>query len=145
MAGIISKFMNLVGFDSETELEEEFIESDSPEPISFENNTNKKAKIVNINTTAKLDVVVTAPESFEDARDIADHLKVKKPCVINLEGVEKDVSRRIVDFLSGAVYAVDGNIQKVSSGIFLITPYNVNIMGDFKDELRNKGVFPWNF
>jgi cell division inhibitor SepF len=63
---------------------------------------------------------------------------------MNLESVERDVARRIVDFLSGAVYALDGNIQKVSNGIFLIAPYNVGIMGDFKDELRNKGIFPWN-
>ena len=54
------------------------------------------------------------------------------------------IARRIVDFLSGAVYALDGNIQKVSNGIFLIAPYNVGIMGDFKDELRNKGIFPWS-
>ena len=63
---------------------------------------------------------------------------------MNLESVDRDVQRRIVDFLSGAVYALDGNIQKVSNGIFLIAPYNVGIMGDFKDELRNKGIFPWN-
>ena len=144
MPGIISKFMNLVGFENETELEENFVDNELPEPISFEENLGKRAKVVNINTTARLDVVVTAPESFDDARDIADHLKQRKPCVINLEGVEKDISRRIVDFLSGSVYAVDGNIQKVSSGIFLVTPYNVNIMGDFKDELRSKGVFPWS-
>jgi cell division inhibitor SepF len=63
---------------------------------------------------------------------------------MNLESVDREVARRIVDFLSGAVYALDGNIQKVSNGIFLIAPYNVGIMGDFKDELRNKGIFPWS-
>ena len=64
--------------------------------------------------------------------------------VINLEAVERNAAQRIVDFLSGAVYALDGNIQKVANGIFLIAPYNVGIMGDFKDELRSKGIFPWN-
>ena len=63
---------------------------------------------------------------------------------MNLESVDREVARRIVDFLSGSVYALDGNIQKVSNGIFLIAPYNVGIMGDFKDELRNKGIFPWS-
>ena len=82
-------------------------------------------------------------QSFEDARDIADHLKSKKPIVINLENLETDVSRRVVDFLSGAVYGVDGNIQKVANGIFLIAPNNVGIMGDFNDELR-KG-FPFSY
>ena len=103
----------------------------------------KKGKVVNINTTAQLQVVVMTPETFDEARDIADFLKTKKPVVINLENIDREISRRIVDFLSGAVYALDGNIQKVSAGIFLVTPYNVSIMGDFKDELRNKGVFPW--
>ena len=55
------------------------------------------------------------------------------------------MARRIIDFLSGAVYATEGNIQKISAGIFLVAPYNVGIMGDFKDELRNKGVFPWQY
>jgi len=99
-------------------------------------------KVININTTAMLDVVIVTPESFEEAQDIADNVKAKRPCVINLEMVDKAIARRIVDFLSGTIYAVDGNIQKVSNGIFLITPYNVNIMGDFKDELRYKsGLF----
>ena len=105
----------------------------------------KKGKVVNINTTTQLKVVVVSPDSFEEARDIAEHLKQKKPVVINLESVEKEVARRIIDFLSGAVYATEGNIQKISSGIFLVAPYNVGIMGDFKDELRNKGVFPWQY
>lgn len=145
MSGFVSKVMNFVGFDTDTELEEGFLEPKQQQQHGFSRDSeypiNKRSKVVNINTTAQLNVVVTVPENFEDARDIAEHLKHKKPCVVNLEGVEREVSRRIVDFLSGAVYAVDGNIQKVSSGIFLITPYNVNIMGDFKDELRNKGLF----
>ena len=101
----------------------------------------KKNKVVKIHTTAQLKLVVMQPESFDDARDIANHLKNKKPVVMNLEFVEKDIARRIVDFLSGAVYAVDGNIQKVSNGIFIITPYNVDFMGDLLDELENNGVF----
>ena len=104
----------------------------------------KRNKVVKIHTTAQLKLVVMQPETFEDARDIANHLKSKKPVVMNLESVDRDVARRIVDFLSGAVFALDGNIQKVSNGIFLIAPYNVGIMGDFKDELKSKGIFPWS-
>lgn len=105
----------------------------------------RKNKVVNIHATTQLKVVVMQPENFEDAKGIADHLKTKKPVIINLEDLETDVARRVVDFLSGAVYGLDGNIQKVSAGIFLIAPYNVGIMGDFKDELKNKGIFSnWN-
>jgi len=142
MANIIDKMTNFfAGTDDELE-NEEYFESEKKEEADF---SVKKGKVVNINTTTQLKVVVVTPESFEEAKDIAEHLKQKKPVVINLEGVEKDIARRIVDFLSGAVYSLDGNIQKISTGIFLIAPYNVGIMGDFKDELRNKGVFPWNY
>ncbi len=150
---IVNKVLNLIGFDTqEDDYEEDLIGSgdsagsliaaDDDEHETLDN--GKRNKVVKIHTTAQLKLVVMQPESFEDARDIANHLKSKKPVVMNLESVERDVARRIVDFLSGAVYALDGNIQKVSNGIFLIAPYNVGIMGDFKDELRNKGIFPWN-
>lgn len=142
MANIFDKMTNFfTGADDELE-NEEYFESERQEEVDF---AVKKGKVVNINTTTQLKVVVVTPESFDEAKDIAEHLKQKKPVVINLEGVEKDIARRIVDFLSGAVYSLDGNIQKISTGIFLIAPYNVGIMGDFKDELRNKGVFPWNY
>lgn len=106
-------------------------------------NLPKRGKIVNIHTTTQLKVVVVHPETFEDSKEIADHLKTKKPIVVNLEKIDSEVAKRIIDFLSGAVYSLDGNIQKISKGIFLIVPYNMGIMGDFKDELRNKVVFPF--
>ncbi len=149
--GIVNKMLNLIGFESQDdEYEDELIENSEfsgagsvEEDIeTFED--GKRSKVVKIHTTAQLKLVVLQPESFEDARDIANHLKSKKPVVMNLESVDRDVARRIVDFLSGAVYALDGNIQKVSNGIFLIAPYNVGIMGDFKDELKSKGIFPWS-
>ena len=148
---IVNKMLNLIGFETQEDYEEDLIESsefsnsqgfDDDEIETIDG--GKRNKVVKIHTTAQLKLVVMQPENFEDARDIANHLKNKKPVVINLENVERNLSQRIVDFLSGAVYALDGNIQKVSNGIFLIAPYNVGIMGDFKDELRNKGIFPWN-
>ena len=148
--GFTDKLLNMIGLgDNDDMLEEEFIGNSETKPeekekkINFGFGEEKKDKVVKIHTTAQLNLVVMQPENFEDARDIANHLKNKKPVVMNLEFVEKEVSRRIVDFLSGAVYAVDGNIQKVSNGIFVITPYNVGIMGDFKDELASRGIFPW--
>lgn len=142
--GAMNKMLKWIGIsDDEFDEEEEFLtdgfqESDDPVIPA-----GKRGKIVNIHATTQMKVVVIQLQSFEDAKDIADHLKSKKPVVINLENLEKDVSRRVVDFLSGAVYGVDGNIQKVANGIFLIAPYNVGIMGDFKDELK-KG-FPWSY
>lgn len=154
MFGAIKK--KLVDFGilekEEEELEEEAVESifkpkeapvkeikEAKEPFS----APKKGKIVNIHTTTQLKVVVVQPAAFEDSKEIADHLKTKKPIVVNLENIDREVAKRIIDFLSGAVYSLDGNIQKISNGIFLIVPYNMGIMGDFKDELRNKVAFPF--
>ncbi len=141
--------LRLIDNDDDFEQEEEI--SASPKKLEQPKDSKetapaalpKRGKIVNIHTTTQLKVVVVHPESFEDSKEIADHLKTKKPIVVNLEKIDAEVAKKIIDFLSGAVYALDGNIQKISKGIFLIVPYNMGIMGDFKDELRNKVVFPF--
>ena len=144
MGNFMDKMMNLMGVgdgEEEQELETPVIaprKEREESPIDF---GSKKGKVVNIHTTTQLKVVVIQPLTYSDSQDIADHLKAKKPVVVNLEKVEKDVARRIVDFLSGAVYALDGSMQKVSNGILLLAPYNVGIMGDFSDELKTKGAF----
>ncbi len=107
--------------------------------------SGKKGKVVNITSTTQFKVVVLQPESFEEAREIADNLKSNKPVIVNLEKIEKEQARRMVDFVSGAAYSIGGDIQKISNMIFLVTPYNVGILGDFKDELKNKGIFPWSY
>ena len=90
--------------------------------------------------TPQMKLVVMQPMNFDEARDIANHLKARKPIVMNLELVDKEVSCRIVDFLSGAVYALDGTIQKVSNGIFLIAPNNVGVFTD-EGELSNNNRY----
>ena len=86
-------------------------------------------------------MVLVKPERFADARSIADHLNAKRTVVLNLEQTSKDVSRRLIDFLSGVAYANNGQIQRVANSTYIITPYNVDIMGDLLDELENSGVF----
>lgn len=98
-------------------------------------------KVVNINATAQLQVVLVKPERFEDASSIADHLNSRRTVVLNLEQTNKEVSRRLVDFLSGVAYANNGQIKKVANSTFMITPYNVDLMGDLMDELESSGVF----
>ena len=98
-------------------------------------------KVVNINATTQLQVVLVKPERFEDASTIADQLNAKRTVVLNLESTNKDVARRLIDFLSGVAYANNGQIKRVATSTFIITPYNVDIMGDLIDELENNGVF----
>ncbi len=148
MAKLLNKVLNFVGWEAEEEdelLDEKEYEMEEIEQPQFFNSSRKsqQSKVVNIHSASQYKLVVMQPENFEDAQNIGDHLKNKKPIVVNLEGLEKESARRVVDFLSGAVYALDGSIQRVSSNIFIIAPNNVDIMADFKEELRNKGVFPW--
>ncbi len=98
-------------------------------------------RVVNINATTQLKVVLVKPERFEDASTIADHLNNKRTVVLNLESTNKEVSRRLVDFLSGVAYANNGQIKRVANSTFIITPYNVDIMGDLLDELESNGAF----
>jgi cell division inhibitor SepF len=103
-------------------------------------------KVVNINTTTQLKVVLVRPERFEDASEIADHLRDKRTVVLNLESTEKDVGRRLVDFLSGVAYAQEGKIKKVAVSTYIITPYNVDIIGSksLLDELESSGAYTFN-
>ena len=98
-------------------------------------------KVATIHATAQLQVVFVKPEKFELAAEIADHLREKRTLVLNLEQTHKDISRRLVDFLSGVAYAQDGKIKKIAVNTYLITPYNVNFIGDLIEELENNGMY----
>ena len=119
-----------------------FEEDEDDTPIFEERPKPKKDnKVVNIHTTTAVQVVLSKPERFEQAAEIADHLREKRTVVMNLETTNKDVARRLVDFLSGVAYANDGKIKKVAINTYIITPFNVDIMGDLIDELENNGVY----
>ncbi|MCI6639687.1 MAG: cell division protein SepF [Pygmaiobacter massiliensis] len=111
------------------------------EDVNEEQVPPRRNKVVNINATTQLQVVLVKPERFDDASAVADHLNAKRTVVLNLESTNKEVSRRLVDFLSGVAYANNGQIKRVANSTFIITPYNVDIMGDILDELENNGVF----
>jgi cell division inhibitor SepF len=150
MAKLLNKMLNLVGWETVEEEEEEEIQEepieDKYQPPQYLQTFTKKPqsnKVVNIHSNSQFKVVIMQPETFDDARDVCDHLKNKKPVIVNLESLTKETAQRVVDFLSGSVYALDGDIQKVSTGIFMIAPSNVDITGNFKDELRGRGAFPW--
>ena len=97
--------------------------------------------IVNIAATTQVQVVLVKPERFETAAEIADHLREKRTVVMNLEQTQKDTARRLIDFLSGVAYAQDGKIKKIANSTYIITPFNVDLMGDLIDELENSGVY----
>ncbi|MGN0504501.1 MAG: cell division protein SepF [Ruminococcus sp.] len=148
MAGFVDKFKRMWDApDDEYEYDEygygEEPEENFEEDVTVRDNTSRRSKVVNINATAKLAVALFKPERFgEETRAIADELIKTHTVVLNLENTNKDMSRRIIDFLSGVAYANRGKIKKVASSTFIIIPNNVDLTGDdLLDELENSGVY----
>lgn len=145
---IMNKVLDLFGVDtSEEEYEdegyEEEYEEEQEENANFWNR-NRKGKVVNMPQTEQVKMVISQPTTFEQSEIICDLLKEKKSVIVNLEYVNKDVARRIVDVISGAVHALDGHIQKISNSIFLIAPYNYDITNEMaREEIRNKLSVSW--
>jgi len=132
-------------YEDEVVVEKEKFAPVEPAPKTFGSSKKNNSRVVNIHATTQLEVAVLQPQSYEDSREIADRLKNKKAVVINLEELSKEDAVKALDFVSGVVYALEGDIQKVSNGIFLIAPYNVSIANDVRDELKSTGIFPWNY
>lgn len=151
MSGIVQKFKDMwtppedeYDYDFEDEISSSGDYDDS-EPLERSNNDDSKPgnKVVNIHTTAQLQVVLFKPEHFgEETRAVADELLKMHTVVLNLENTNKDVARRILDFLSGVTYANNGKIKRIATSTFIITPYNVDLTGDdLMDELESNGVY----
>lgn len=158
MAGLVQKFKDMLGAPEDEYEDEEYVDEHAEEIISGSENhadtirereTARRGggpsnnKVVNIHATTQLQVVLFKPERFgEETRAVADELLKMHTVVLNLENTNKDISRRIIDFLSGVAYANGGKIKRVAASTFIITPYNVELTGDdVLDELENNGVY----
>lgn len=146
MSGLVQKFKEMwipPEEDYEDEKYEEEMLPKSESKNKAPRSTAQGNKVVNIHATAQLQVVLFKPERFgEETRAIADELIKMHTVVLNLENTNMDVSRRILDFLSGVSYANSGKIKRVATSTFIITPYNVDLTGDdLLDELENNGVY----
>lgn len=146
MSKVVEKFKNLIGvgdiddYDYE-EYEEEYEEEDLEDYTV--NSSPKSSKIVNIHTASNMKLVIHEPLNYEDAPVIVDDLKSRKTVVVNLEQLDAGIKRKIFDFINGGLYSLEGNIQKVTTDIFILAPKNVDIDGNLRDEIKNKGVFNW--
>ena len=107
----------------------------------------EKAAIFNIHSQKQVRVIVSEPLTYDEAQGIVDNLKNRSPVIVNLERADAELARRVVDFVSGACYALNGSLQKVGTGIFLFVPNNMDINTDVKREDRDKEkertFFPW--
>ena len=111
---------------------------DAPSDLDSDRRSNK---VVNIRAATQLQVVLVKPDCFDNASEIADHLREKRTVVLNLESTNGEIARRLLDFLAGVSYAQEGKIKKVAISTYIITPYNVDILGDLIDELENNGLY----
>ncbi|MDO4811566.1 MAG: cell division protein SepF [Eubacteriales bacterium] len=143
----LKKIIHPYDDEDDYEYEEDFPQPKAKEISAFEErkeerrSEERRNKVVNIHATTQLKVVLVKPERFENASEIADHLREKRTVVLNLESTNKDIARRLIDFLSGVAYAGEGKIKKVAANTYIITPYSVDIMGDLIDELENNGLY----
>ena len=145
---IMNKIWGAFGMDANEE-EDEVYEDNYDEEIEEENNRENKIwgrrnKVVAMPQPQQIKMVISQPTTFDQAEDICDLLKEKQSVIVNLEYVNKDIARRIIDVVSGAVHALDGHIQKVSNSIFLIAPYNYEITNEMaREEIKNKLSVSW--
>ena len=148
----MNKVWDLFGMDTAEEKEDENVYNMDDEYNQEDEEVEEKRvwgkrnnnKIVSMPQMQQVKMVISQPTSFEQSENICDLLKEKKSVIVNLEYVNKDVARRIVDVISGAVHALDGHIQKISNSIFLIAPYNYDITTDMaREEIKNKLSVSW--
>ena len=157
MAGaIMEKVWGLFGMDPAEERDDEELENYDDEEILDEEEEDEQpeerklwgrrnnTKVVSMPQVQQVKMVISQPTNFEQAASICDLLKQKKSVIVNLEYVNKDVARRIIDVVSGAVHALDGHMQKISNSIVLIAPFNYDIENDTaRDEIKNKLSVSW--
>ena len=145
MTNVVNKLWSMINVNSGEETEEYY---DEPDDILEEEQEEVKGlfgrknnKVTNLDRQVKM--VILQPTGFENAEEICDLLRERKSIIINLEYVNKDVARRIIDVVSGAVHVLDGHMQKISNSIFLVAPYNYNISSDGKEDLKTKSPVSW--
>ena len=148
MAGkFMNKFLNFIGLEENIieepteEMAEENQKGSKEELIEPAFQKNKKGKVVNIHQSSYVKVVVYQALTYDDTQNIIDNLKNRKPIIVNLDSLEQDLAQRVLDFMSGAVYALDGTIQKVSRSIFVLVPSNIDIVGNIPEDFKGKSFY----
>ena len=147
MAKFFNKFLDYIGIE-ETDVEEEFqndyyAEAPLEQPdnvVSFGSRDKRKNNVVSIPTAVQMKMIVYHPISYEDTQNIIDNLKSRKPVIVNMEELEIECAQRILDFMAGAVYALNGTIFKISRGIFVVAPNNYDVIGNGEGELSDDGL-----
>jgi len=149
MSNVLSKVKSLLGFEDyeeyddyeDEEYEKEVVEEDEVEPVI----TNKKnSKVVNIHTSSATKVTITKPVDYEEATEICEALKNRRIVLVNTTVLELKIAQRLLDFISGSCYALGGELQQIERGVYLLSPSNVEVTNELKNELSSKALFNWS-
>ncbi|QGU95122.1 DUF552 domain-containing protein [Clostridium bovifaecis] len=152
MAGkMINKVMDFLGLEEEMEeieeVEDENIEQEEEQIENIFNASNSKKakgnKVVSIHTAASAKILILKPTDYDEALEICDNLKSRKIIVVNMTNLEGKVAQRLLDFMAGASYALGGSLEEVEKGVYIISPSNVEISNELKNELSSKGLLNW--
>ncbi|MGY5239112.1 cell division protein SepF [Clostridium tertium] len=149
MGNMFGKFKEIIGLGEyeddfedleDTEVEEEEVQEEI-EPIISKQKGNK---VVNIHTASTAKVMVTKPTNYDDAREIADAIKARKIVLVNATTLETKIAQRLVDFISGSCYVLGATLQEIEQRVYLLSPSNVEVTSELKNELSSKALFNWN-
>lgn len=143
---VINKVMGFLGMAEEEEDEVQEVENEE-ENMDIETlmGANKKqSKVVNIHTSTSTKVVIIKPDDFDEATTISDNLKSRKIVVVNTTALDPKVGQRLLDFVGGVCYALGGDLQQIEKGVYIMSPSNIEVNNDLKNELSSKGIFNWN-
>jgi len=149
MSNVLSKVKSLLGFEDyeeyddyeDEEYEKEMVEDEEVEPVI----TNKKnSKVVNIHTSSATKVTITKPVDYEEATEICEALKNRRIVLVNTTVLELKIAQRLLDFISGSCYALGGELQQIERGVYLLSPSNVEVTNELKNELSSKALFNWS-
>lgn len=137
----MDKMLSFMGFEEQTDMELEAVPSPEIEelPQLEDVNANKRrGQLVSINRQSQTRVMVVAPSSYDAVEDVANYLKNGRAVITCLDEIDRDLAKRIVDFMSGTAYALDGSIRRISEGIFLFAPPHILVEVDPSIDLREK-------
>lgn len=150
-AKMINKMMGFLGLEEDLDIEENQEQEDEKEIIDdevekmFINNKKQNTnKVVNIHTAASAKVVIIKPNDYDEAANICDNLKNRKIIVVNTTSLEPKIAQRLLDFIGGACYALNGELQQVEKGVYILSPSNVEVTNELKNELSSKGILSWS-
>lgn len=141
MAGknFFNKILYMLGIEDEDPAPLE--DRESYEPYMARPDIKTKGRVINIHQTSKNKMVIYKPTSFDEVKEISDEVKNRRAVIVNMEKLDKDNAKRVLDFMSGSIYALNGTVKKIGPGIFIFAPDNVDISGSALEESLQEKSF----